>query len=279
MELTLADVGLTPSASATLSLEQLERLAHTIDRPPLRPGEPVPLLWHWACFTPSVPTGELGEDGHPRGTSRMLADHPRRMWGSGRVEDLGPLHAGVLTHRRSRIVEVRAVDGSSGSLVTVRLEHLLEQEGHDRRLELQTLVYRGPATAPDRGPNRSRPTPEPPAEGGWRQARVVDEKQLFRFSAVTFNAHRIHYDLAYARRVERYPGLVVHGPLSALLLAEAAAADAARPLHWFEFRARRPLFAGERILLHGRLVDGAGSASVTRPDGAVAMDATYGISS
>lgn len=160
MDLTLADVGFTPCASATLSLEQLERLALTIDRPPLEPGEPVPLLWHWACFTPSVATSDLDGDGHPRRTSNALAAHPRRMWGSGRVETLGPLGAGEVAERRSRIVEAGRIDGASGSLVTVEVEHTYAQKGQVRWREAQTLIYRAaaPAMAPPPGQSSGRAT-------------------------------------------------------------------------------------------------------------------------
>ncbi len=273
-ELTLADVGFDEAETTVgLPVEHLARLAFTLDRQPLAAGDPLPLLWHWSCFTPTAATSTLGLDGHPR-PSDALAAYPRRMWGAGRVEVIEPLVAGEPATRRSALAGVKQVDGQSGALLIAKVEHSYAQLGSERLREEQTIIYRTP------GP----PVPLPegdvePAPGdGWRRVVDPDTRLMFRYSAVTFNTHRIHYDLPYAQQVEGYPALVFQGPLSALLIAGEAADHAGRALVSFSFRATNPLFAGLPFTITGRLDGATGSAEITRNDGAVAMDAGYAVS-
>jgi len=271
LELSLADVGFDHADTTVgLPVDHLARLALTLDLPPLAAGDPLPLLWHWSCFTPTAATGGLGQDGHPQPTA-ALAAHPRRMWGAGKVEVVEPLVAGEPASRRSVLVAVKHADGQSGALLIATIEHTYTQLGKERLREQQTIIYRSP------GPPVPLPggSVSPDPDGGWRRVVEPDPRLMFRFSAVTFNTHRIHYDLPYAREVEGYPALVFQGPLSALLIAAEAAADAGRPLRSFTFRASQPLFAGLPFTITGRLDGAVGSAQITRNDGAVAMNAEY----
>jgi hydroxyacyl-ACP dehydratase HTD2-like protein with hotdog domain len=275
-DITLADVGFDRAETTVgLPVDHLARLALTLDLPPLAAGEPLPLLWHWSCFTPTAPTSGLGDDGHPR-PSEALRGHPRRMWGAGKVDVVEPLVAGEPATRRSALAGVKQVDGQSGALLIARIEHTYHQLGAERLREEQTIVYRGA------GPPVPLPagTVTPPPGDGWHRVVEPDTRLMFRYSAVTFNTHRIHYDLPYARDVEGYPALVFQGPLSALLIAAGAATDAGRPLSSFTFRASNPLFAGLPFTITGRLDEAGavGTAAITRNDGAVAMDATYAVS-
>ncbi len=216
--------------------------------PDLAHGEGLPLLWHWVYLLDRPAQADLGPDGHPvRGT---IAAYPgqgrRRMWAGGRIRTGKPLRCGEPASKRSRVLSRQEKQGRSGPLTFITVEHQIRQ--HDRLVieEQQDIVYleadspaRPPSAPPDDGPM------VPPADGEW--AVEVSPVLLFRFSALTYNAHRIHYDRDYARQVEGYPGLVVHGPLQALAMAEAARAAGCRPRPpagglSFEYRLTSPLF-------------------------------------
>ncbi|MPY91645.1 MAG: acyl-CoA dehydrogenase [Acidimicrobiia bacterium] len=273
--LTVEDLGLRPFTTSALGPEQAERLAATLDAPAV-PGEgaPLPLLWHWAYFTPSTPTAGLGPDGHPRlPAGAPTARFPRRMWAGGRVSSLAPLVLGRPAERHSTVLRTKETSGKSGDLLVVTLEHRYRQGGADAVVEEQDLVYRA-AGAPVPLPEGDGAIPAP--AGGWSLRRVVEPPMLFRFSALTFNSHRIHYDAPYATEVEGYPGLVVHGPLTAVLLAESARVGTGREVASFDFRATAPLFAGLGFDLVGDLDESSGTvdARAVRNDGQTAMAAT-----
>jgi 3-methylfumaryl-CoA hydratase len=209
--------------------------------PDLARGEGLPLLWHWVYLLDRPAQADLGADGHPvRGT---VAASPglgrRRMWAGGRVRTSGPLRCGEPATKRSRMLSVTEKQGRSGPLTFITLEHQILQRDRVVVDEQQDIVYRDAAS----------PAPQPatqdsePADGGW--AIEVSPTLLFRFSALTYNAHRIHYDRDYATRVEGYPGLVAHGPLQALAMAEAARARGRRRGEEsvsFGYRLTAPLF-------------------------------------
>lgn len=276
-ELTLDELGIPGQTTSELSVEHAVRIGATIDsaeRP--REGDALPLLWHWAYFTPSTPTSELGPDGHPRLPPGPISRYPRRMWASGRVVAEGSLVLGAPATRHSRLVSSKESDGRSGALLIVQVEHRYSQQGVDRIVETQTLVYRqeGPVLPLPAGDHR--PEIEP---GQWQEAHTLTPPALFRFSAVTFNSHRIHYDQPYATSVEGYPTLVVHGPLTALLVAESVRRRFGRDLARFEFRASAPLFAGTAFTIVGTPgTPGTPlspvSAVVVRNDGVEAMQVT-----
>jgi 3-methylfumaryl-CoA hydratase len=214
--------------------------------PDLARGEGLPLLWHWVYLLDRPAQAELGPDGHP--LSGTIAAFPgrgrRRMWAGGRVRANGPLRCGDLATKRSRVLSIQEKQGRSGPLTFIVVEHQILQRDHVVIDEQQDIVYREAAASPAGqlpAPSEEGPAVRP-ADGEW--AIEVSPTLLFRFSALTYNAHRIHYDRDYARHVEGYPGLLTHGPLQALAMAEAARARGHRGdgrLH-FDYRLTSPLF-------------------------------------
>jgi 3-methylfumaryl-CoA hydratase len=264
---TLEDSGFSPEATAHLHSDHAERLAASIDADPdvLASGE-LPALWHWASFVPDVPTGALGEDGHPRRRAE-LAGFPRRMWVGGRIEVVKPLVLDEIASRSSRIISASRKDGSSGRSWFVTVGHRISQRGTVSVEEEQDLVFRGASTLP--APGRAR-SDAPKAE--WVEELRPDPVLLFRFSAVTNNAHRIHYDRPYALDVEGYPDLVVQAPLTAVLLAEMARRRTGRMARTISFRARAPLFVNSALWLTGEPSDDeAAQMAAVRADHVVAM--------
>jgi 3-methylfumaryl-CoA hydratase len=195
-------------------------------------GDPVPPLWHWLAFLPQARQSELGPDGHPRGRPG------RRMFAGGRLEFQGVLRVGEALVRQSTVTDVTTKQGRSGELTFVRVEHRVFGESGGVH-ETNDIVYR----RAERWVEGTAP------EDAWAPARSLEitSTLLFRFSALTYNAHRIHYDREYATTVEGYPGLVVHGPLQAVLLA-----DLLGDLRTFTFRSTAPAFAGDRLSLSVR---------------------------
>lgn len=272
-DLSLAELGLPEESTSMLPTEDVQRLAATLDAAH-DPTLPLPLLWHWAFFNPIVSTAELGPDGHPRRESPLMAHYPRRMWVGGVVRSTRTLHCDTPTMRRTRLASHVQKLGSTGDLLIVTLEHTVEQRGNAALVETQDVIFReaGGATAAE------GPAAEVPAKNGWQETFTPTAQLLFRFSAVTFNSHRIHYDHDYATRVERYPALVVHGPLTAMMLAGAASRHLARPLASFSYRASHPLFVDRPVSIdvESSVDQGRATATMTatRMDGAVAMTAT-----
>lgn len=222
-------------------------LAATLDCP--TPDGEIPPLWHWTHFLVPVPRSQLAPDGHGvRGEFIPPIDLPRRMWAAGKVVFHVPLQIGHRGVRTSTIKSIATKEGTTGTLVFVKITHEVESGGELLIEEEQDIVYR--ALEASAASAATVPAPENPV---WVRDFVADEVLLFRYSALTFNSHRIHFDHDYARDQEGYPGLVVHGPLLATLLAGLARESAAggRVLD-FSYRARAPLFAGEHVRLCGR---------------------------
>ena len=215
--------------------------------PDLDGGAGLPLLWHWVYLLERPAQADLGPDGHPvRGTIPAPPEPGRRrMWAGGRVRASAPLRCGEAATRRSRVQSVEDKQGRSGPLTFCVVHHQILQRGTVVVDELQDLVYRA-AVSPAGQPAAVWDGPEiPPAEG--ERAIEVSPTLLFRFSALTYNAHRIHYDRDYARDVEGYPGLLTHGPLQALAMTEAARAAGERDRQddaelSFEYKLISPLF-------------------------------------
>lgn len=203
-----------------------------------------PLGLHWCLSPPAVALDELGPDGHPaRGGFLPPVPYPNRMWAGGAVTFHAPLSAGDAVCRHSRIGAVTPRQGRSGPLVFVSVEHRHSVGGELRISERQDIVYR-PA-----GP----PPPAPVPCSAMQGAFVADPVMLFRYSAMTFNGHRIHYDYPYVTGTEGYAGLVVHGPLQATLLMHAAVEALGSPAIYLDYRGLSPLIAGQpaRILRQG----------------------------
>ena len=225
----------------------------------------MPQGFHWCLCTPDAPTATLGLDGHPvrdDGPASLLppVPHlPRRMWASSWVEFLAPLRIGDAVRRRSTVSAIESKQGGSGELVFVTVRHeTLAAEALAVREE-QSLVYRA-AAAGDAPLSPPLPGPGAFEPAGWDAHRAVrpDETLLFRYSALTFNSHRIHYDRPYAREVERYRGLVVHGPLTATLLLDLARRQLGdNTLKRFAFRGLSPAIGGEMLHLMLRSTDAA----------------------
>ncbi len=244
-------VGNTESANALVDARQAAALAATLDRAfPFAPGAPLPPLWHWIYFWSAAPQSELGPDGHPqRGGFLPPVPLPRRMWAGGRLAFLAPLAIDVVATRTSRVQSVTAKTGASGDLAFVTVAHELAQGGTTCVTEEHDIVYRA---FPQAG--SAAPAPKSaPRDAAWTRTITPDPVLLFRYSALTFNGHRIHYDRSYVTEVEGYPGLIVHGPLIATLLADLLQRNmpAAR-MSAFSFRAVGALFDIEPFTVCGR---------------------------
>lgn len=216
-------------------------------------GDAAPLGLHW-CLAPDIaPMSELGPDGHPaRGGFLPPVPLPRRMWAGGKIDFSGEFRVGDSVARRSTIEDVAHKTGRSGELVFVAVRHeYLTPRGIVLR-ERQDIVYRDEATTAANQPaGDARPAPATePASADHSRQIDASATLLFRYSALTFNGHRIHYDLPYATGEEHYPGLVFHGPLQASYLMRLAAEVAAKPLRSFSYRSVAPLFAGGTVSLH-----------------------------
>jgi len=236
--------------------------------PDLAHGAGLPLLWHWVYLLERPAQTDLGLDGHPTRGTLPAPPGPglRRMWAGGRVRTTSPLRCDETATRRSRVLSVQAKQGRSGPLTFVVMEHQILQRGQIVVDERQDLVYRPASSPPGRqAASASDDGPAvPPADGEW--AIDVSPVLLFRFSALTYNAHRIHYDRHYARDVEGYPGLLTHGPLQALAMAEAARAamrsgGADRDLD-FEYRLESPLFDHQGMIVSAVSAQGATTTQV-----------------
>lgn len=252
-------IGRTRTERDLVGATPVRALGATLDHPDaaVAPGTPLPPLWHWLYFLPLHRHSEIGPDGHARrGGFLPPVPLPRRMWAASRFEFHAPLRVGDAVERCSTITDVRHKTGRSGSLVFVTVRHELRRAGEAAPaiVEFHDIVYRDA-----KQPTAVDPPAQPaPAAAEWQRRIVPDDVLLFRYSALTFNAHRIHYDRRYATEVEGYPGLVVHGPLIATLLLDllrrhAPAADVAA----FAFKALRPTFDLHPFTLNGLPQPGA----------------------
>ena len=234
----------------------------------------VPQGLHWCLCVPDAATAQLGPDGHPlrnESPDSFLppVPLPRRMWASSRVEFFAPLHVGEAVTRTSRVLSVTEKSGGSGELVFVDVAHETAGDAGLAVREVQSIVYRGPA-ASDTPLSPPEVTGEHFDASGWNSHRLLvpSAPLLFRYSALTFNSHRIHYDLPYARNEERYRGLVVHGPLTATLLLDLARRKFGdNALQSFQFRGLSPAICGEALHLVMRDQDGDVELAAFASDG------------
>jgi len=267
----LVDAGFESQSATLVTYDAAHRLASCIGVDPavLDIGE-LPTLWHWAAFLPEVAAADLGPDGHPRRRPEM-AGFPNRMWVGGRVQVHRPLRLEAHAARASRILRADPKEGGSGRFWLLTVGHTVTQDGDVCIEEEQDLVLRE-ASGPVPPVVRAAGAPEAP----WVEARVADPPLLFRFSAATANSHRIHYDHPYATGVEGYPDLVVHGPLTAILLAELARARSGEMATGISFRARAPHFANQTFWLTGGPVgvDGDGDSGRGADTAAIRADHT-----
>ena len=261
-----------------------ERLRTTLLRTEQTPAIGVlPTLGHWCYFQAPAPADLLGEDGHPqRGGFLPPIALPRRMWAGGSLEFLAPIPIGATLSRHSTIGSMQAKEGRSGKLVFVSITHDYWQEETKLITERQDLVFREAAIKGNTASTKSKTTILPPSEETpaplHSQTLRGDTVTLFRFSALTFNSHRIHYDRDYAVQVEGYSGLVVHGPLLATQLAQFAEqhfANGGRSLRHFDFKAVSPVIDTQHYTLctGSEGEDGCVPLWIVKDDGVVAMRA------
>ena len=225
---------------------------------------------HWCLCPPDAPMDELGEDGHPaKGGFLPPIPLPRRMWAASELQFRAPIRSGAQIERISKIVSVSEKTARSGRLAFVEVDHITVSDGIEAVRERQTLVYRGPAADP-------MPLPAAGAVdlSNWPvvQTLAPDPVLLFRYSALTFNSHRIHYDLPYSRDIEDYPALVVHGPLIASFLLDLAAHEIGAPAA-FSFRALSPAFADQPLHLAARPEANGLALRAFGNDGRIVMEA------
>jgi 3-methylfumaryl-CoA hydratase len=273
-------IGREESRSDRIGPGALGRWLATLDRDPPADGA-VPQGYHWCLCLPDAPTARLGPDGHPLRDDSVQSflppvPLPRRMWASSKLEFLTPLRAGEAVTRTSRVLSVVEKSGGSGQLVFVEIGHETCGENGLAVRETQSIVYRDAAAA-------DAPLSPPPAgeamfgPAGWDTHRIItpSEPLLFRFSALTFNSHRIHYDLPYAQGEERYRGLVVHGPLTASLLLDLARRQLGdNAIASFAFRGLSPAICGEALHLVMRGTDTTFELAAFAADGRQVMAAS-----
>jgi len=256
-----------------LDLRPAVTMAAMLNRPGVpRMGDLLPPLWQWIYFTPAPLASEIGIDGHPaRGAFLPPVPLPRRMWAASKVQFISPLHLGETVQKQSRIDSVKLKQGASGPLVFVTVDHLYSVEDEPRIAEIQTLVYVGK----NRGTSPTTGVQEHIEPGDWSRRIEPDPVMLFRYSALTGNTHRIHYDRDYATREEGYPGLLVQAPWAVTLLVDLLQEHCPGSiLTEFSFRAMRPLPDTAAFTLHGKRKGDEVILRATDMDGQLAIDAT-----
>jgi 3-methylfumaryl-CoA hydratase len=237
-------IGRSETVHDQIGATPVKALNATLDHPPLEveSGTRLPPLWHWLYFLPLHRQSEIGADGHAkRGRFLPPVPLPRRMWAGSEFEFRSPVRVGDAVERTSTIDDVTAKEGRTGKLVFVKVRHEVRCNGRadPAIVEFHDIVYREP-----KRPDDVEPPPQQASAGAaWQREIVPDDVLLFRYSALTFNGHRIHYDRKYVTEVEGYPGLIVHGPLIATLLLDLVRRNAPEAdVVAFQFKAVRPTF-------------------------------------
>jgi len=252
-------IGKQSSAADTLALTPANALAASLNRPALARGDLLPPLWHWLFFLPLSQQSQLGADGHT-GQNDFLppVPLPRRMWAGSRLQFLQGLRIGEAVRRESRILDIVEKKGRSGALVLVSVQHKIYGVNGLAITEEQDIVYR-PASLKEASSTNAEPVapvnaPAQNPKSQWSHQCSADTVLLFRYSALTFNSHRIHYDHPYTTQVEGYPDLIVHGPLLFTLLVDALLQEHPKvQIESLSVRAMRPLFCNRPFHLQGQL--------------------------
>jgi 3-methylfumaryl-CoA hydratase len=271
-------IGRSETVTERAGPARMQGLAALLDKPGIpAEGDAMNPMGHWCYFTPRVRQSEIGPDGHPaRGGFMPPVPLPRRMFGGFRTTYHRPLILGEMMRREARIADIQIKQGSSGTLVICTVRHTFHGECGLAIEEDHDYIYRGnpPADAKSGsgGTSRTAAAPEKPQ---WSKQVVPDPLMLFRYSAVTFNGHRIHYDRTYATETEGYPALVVHGPLIATLLAELALENnPGRTFRRFDFQASAPLFDDAPFTVAGKPTDDGCSLWSLTPAGSCSSRAS-----
>lgn len=277
-------VGKHRSVDDVIDARQANLMCATMDRQAeMAPGVPLPPLWHWIYFAEACPTSGIGPDGHAAlGDFMPPIDQPpfglsRRMWAGGRVWFHHPIEIGAQASKKLTIKSIMPKQGRSGRMCFLTLLHEISVGGQICLSEEKDVVYLEPQ---DRN-SPAKQLPTPPTGATISRTISPNSTWLFRYSALMFNGHRIHYDVDFCRNVEGYPDLLVHGPLLATLLADLAA-EQSGPLRTFTYRAVSPIFNGSNFSIHGRpakednqFVENGGSVWVENCNGDLAMQADY----
>ncbi|NYT86301.1 FAS1-like dehydratase domain-containing protein [Pollutimonas harenae] len=261
-------IGRKESCDDNLDIGHIQKIALSLGASAPKEGEPLPLLWQWGLFIGGLPYSELGTDGHPkRGGFLPPADNRNRMWAGGRVNFLQSLRAGHKAHKESTILAVKEKVGSTGKLLFVTVQHDYSQDGSLCISEEQDIVYREPSP-----PKLQGSIPTPAAQ--WSDTIEPSSIMLFRYSAVTFNGHRIHYDYPYTTETEGYPGLVVHGPMIATLMCRAfTRAHPDKAVISLSYRGLRPLISPTPFNAQGMLTEAGVAQLWAEQDGTLAHQA------
>jgi 3-methylfumaryl-CoA hydratase len=269
-------IGKTESLREILTINPMIGMAATLERSDLRLGNGsiLPPLWHWLYFLAPAPRSTLAEDGHPnRGDFLPPIDLPRRMWGGSRFQFNFSLRVNEVVERKSEILSIKFKEGRSGQLAFVTVRHTLISEQGEALNEEHDIVYRD-----NPGADASKPQPlAAPAQFDYSKNVTPDPVLLFRYSALTFNGHRIHYDREYVTKVEGYPGLIVHGPLLATLLVELLREKLPKySIDAFEFKAVHPIFDLNDFMVCGLNPDTDGKVElwIQNHEGSLCMKAS-----
>jgi 3-methylfumaryl-CoA hydratase len=268
-------VGRTEERLDWVSSAPITQLAATLDLENIRTedGQPTRPLWHWLYFTPTAKQSDIGVDGHPnKGHFLPPIPLPRRMWAGSRVVFHEALRVGEKIRRVSRIARVESKQGRSGPLVFITVQHEIQQAGMLSIAEEHDIAYRDVASPNEAASGHTLA----PVDDTFSRLVIPDPVLLFRYSALTFNGHRIHYDRPYATEVESYPGLVVHGPLIATLLLDLLHREIPEAkVKRFEFKGVSPLFDSNSFAVCGRKIDATHTALWAKNHkGQLAMQAT-----
>lgn len=273
-------VGRQDQGCDVITTEQVRAIAATLDHDRFpNEGDALPPLWHWAFFRPTARARDIGPDGHPKlGGFMPPVPLPRRMWVGGDLRFHGQIKIGAPVTRETTITDVTAKSGKGGALVFLTLTHKIYAADSLAVEEIQNIVYREAAVPNQTAsasavPLQAVPMPREREAAAWCDPLTPDPVLLLRYSALTFNAHRIHYDADYASRAEGYPGLVVHGPLTATLLADRLILRHGPALKRFAFRARQPLFCNQPLAICGDRSEAGFDLWAETPSGAIAMSA------
>ena len=267
-------IGRSQEASDIVTAQLVKGLRATLFQEVGEPkaGDTAPFTVHWCLAQPVFPMSMLGPDGHPtRGGFLPPVPLPRRMWAGGELQFIDPLRVGDEAKRTSRISDVTVKSGSTGTLCFVAVEHVIMTSRGVAIRERHDIVYRDIGGAPAAAPK----APPPPPVAKHRESHVSDPVLLFRYSALTFNGHRIHYDRDYVTKVEGYPGLIFHGPMQAAFLVEFAAKlhGGAAPKK-FVYRGVQPLFAPGEFSVNSSDSAGGMELWTANSDGAPTMKGT-----
>jgi 3-methylfumaryl-CoA hydratase len=262
-------IGKSKTLEAQLDADQANHMAVTLDQDPgFQAGDALPPAWHWLYFHDLVKASDLGSEGHPKlGIVMPPVMLPRRMWAGGSFTFHSPLRLGDTVRKTSKIRSIEPKKGQSGLLCIVTVEHTLSTGNTINLLETQTIVYREMSNVA----GVARPAAAP-LDAEITRRYTLDSTALFRYSALTFNGHRIHYDADYCREVEGYPNLVIHGPLIATLLLDLYI-RMGKPLHTFSYRAKNPLFLPHPFSVNARSDVNSTRLWASNHEGGLAMEA------